>query len=81
MTQLNKIEKRLEKIEKILLRNTLDLEHHIKRTNLLEETLKPIRDAEHSRKTIASFIDSGYKIIVTLIAAIVGLKNLNIFKF
>jgi predicted component of type VI protein secretion system len=75
------IEKRLDKIEKILLRNTIDLENHMKRTALLEEEIKILRKNDQSRSTIAGLFDNIFKMLVSLVAILVGLKNLNILKF
>ena len=81
MASLSKIEKRLEKIEKVMLRNTLSLEMHMKRTELLETQVKSLAEKDQTRKGVSAFIDNGFKVVMALIAAAVGLKNLNIFKF
>lgn len=75
------IEKRLDRIEKTLLRNTMSLEEHMRRTDILEKEVSSLKKSELARSAVTSFIDNGFKIFVALIAAVVGLKNLNIFKF
>ncbi len=78
---LSKIEKRLERIEKVMMRNTISLETHMKRTEILEKQVETLKKAEHSRGAVSAFIDNGFKVVVAAIAAIVGLKKLDIFKF
>lgn len=41
MEQLNKMDERLDSIDKTLIENTKDLKYHIKRTDLLEATVAP----------------------------------------
>lgn len=75
------IDKKLDRIEKVLLRNTIDLENHMKRTSILEEEVKALRKSEIKRSTVTSIFDAGFKGIVSLVAVLVGLKNLNILKW
>jgi hypothetical protein len=73
---MTNIDKRLDKIEKILLRNTISLEDHMRRTALLEEEVKALRKADTARTSMATFIDSAFKIIASGVAIFVGFKNL-----
>ncbi len=41
--KIEKIDDRLNSIDLSLVRNTISLEDHIKRTNLLEDEIKPIK--------------------------------------
>jgi hypothetical protein len=75
------LDRRLAKIEKTLMRNTLSLEEHMKRTALLEEEVKQLRKTEISRSSVGSFFDTAFKSLVSLVAVLVGLKNLNLLKF
>jgi hypothetical protein len=70
---LQTIEKRLVKIERILMRNTLSLEEHIRRTNLIEEELRPLKKSHN-------VIDGIWKLILSLVGVLVGLKQLGFFS-
>ncbi len=43
LTLLEKIEARLDSLDLTMVKNTISLEEHIKRTNMLEEEFKPIK--------------------------------------
>lgn len=40
---VQKIDKRIDHIDVTMAKNTVSLEEHVKRTNLLEEQIKPVR--------------------------------------
>jgi hypothetical protein len=69
---LNKIEARLGKMEETLIRNTISLEEHMRRTELLEAEIVPLRRQ-------ANIIDGATKVIVSLVALLVALKKLDLF--
>lgn len=70
---------RLEKLEATAVKNTADLEHHIKRTDLAEENIELLRI---EIKPITEHI-SALKILGSIVAAIGGfllfLKSMGIF--
>lgn len=41
--KLDKLDERLDNMDKSLLRQTITLEEHVKRTNLLEEEIRPMK--------------------------------------
>lgn len=63
LVKLDKIEDRLDSIDKTLIKNTESLEYHIKRTDLLQEqvktldtNLKPVEDHVKSVNLIISIV-------------------------
>jgi hypothetical protein len=68
---LTKLNERLDTIEKTLLRNTISLEEHVRRTALLEDEVKPMR-----RHII--LVEGLIKASSVAIAAAVGLKHLGV---
>lgn len=70
--QLDRIEERLDKIDTTLVKNTISLEEHIRRTNLIEEELKPI-------KSHVSFVNALTKIIAGALSLLLAMKQLGIF--
>jgi hypothetical protein len=70
------IEKRLDKIEKVLLRNTLSLEQHMKRTEILEEEVKALKKVDTQRASVVQFIDSAFKVVATFLGALVAISKL-----
>lgn len=54
--QLDRIEIRLDSIDTNLLRNTMSLEEHIRRTNLLEEKVKPIENDRIFVRNVLKFV-------------------------
>lgn len=54
--QLDRIESRLDSADKMLERNTVSLEEHIKRTNLLEEEFKPVKRHVELMNAVAKVI-------------------------
>jgi endonuclease III len=70
--QLDRIEERLDGSEKILERNTLSLEEHIKRTNLLEEEFKPV-------KRHVEFMNAVAKVVSVAAGAAMMAKGLGLF--
>lgn len=78
--QLEKLDSRLDSIDITLVRNTKDIETHIKRTDLLEQELGPI-------KAHVAVVSLGFKGIAWFCAAIAGLagfiyilKDLGVFN-
>lgn len=70
--KLDKIDNKQDSQALILERNTVTLEDHVRRTNLLEEELKPI-------KAHVNFINMGSKVILSLIALAAALHQLHLF--
>lgn len=66
--KLDRIEERLSGIEKLLERNTISLEEHMRRTALLEEEIRPL-------KRQATILETLYKLGITLIAALAAAKK------
>ena len=80
VAQLDRIEVRQDRAEakldannETLIRNTVTLEDHVKRTNLLEQELKPI-------KSHVTFVNWTAKGLIALIGAVSGLKHLGFFE-
>lgn len=61
ISKLDKIDGRMDKMNETLIRNTISLEDHIARTNLLEAEIKPI-------KKIYSYLVAGCAVIGAIIA-------------
>lgn len=57
--QLDRIEARLDSTDATLIRNTISLEEHIKRTDLLEQDLKPIKAHVQLMNTLAKIVSVG----------------------
>jgi len=69
--QLDRIESRLDSIDVTLVRNTAQLEEHIRRTEILEEEIKPV-------KAHVSLMNNTAKIIALIAASLVFLKTLGL---
>lgn len=72
LSLLEKIDARLDNIDITMLKNTISLEEHIKRTNLLEEEFKPIKK-DHA------LLKASVKILSTAAGAAVVAKQLGLF--
>ena len=59
MEHLKDIKDRLDNIDKTLIRNTLSLEEHIRRTNVLEQKMEPVEKHVLAMQSITKFILSG----------------------
>lgn len=70
--KLDKLDDRLDAQNETLIRNTVSLETHIKRTDLLEKQIKPLYRAYH-RATALIFVGS------LLIAAMKLAKDFNLY--
>jgi hypothetical protein len=68
----DKLDERLDRIDATLIRNTVTLEEHVRRTNLLESDMKPI-------KRHVDLINAGAKIVSIVVAAALAAKSLGIF--
>ena len=66
---LQSIDSRLLEIEKTLVRNTTSLEEHMRRTQIVEEELKPI-------KTHVTVMNALAKIVIAIITLAVSIKKL-----
>jgi hypothetical protein len=73
--KLDKLDERLDEMSGILLRNTISLEEHIKRTNLLESRLAPIERSVDRMNAIAWFLTKAGAVALALLGA---LKSLNV---
>ena len=71
---LSNVEKRLARIEKNLMRNTLSLEEHMKRSAANEEAVKILRDEIKPIQAHIYRIDGGLK-LVGLAGVLVGLAS------
>lgn len=69
---LEKIEARLDTLDTTMVKNTMSLEEHIKRTNLLEDEFKPIKK-DHA------FVMAALKVISSAIGGAILAKNLGLF--
>ena len=68
--QLDKIDQKLGTMNETLIRNTVTLEEHVRRTNLLEDKMQHV---EHHVDRMESWIDKihgGWK-LVTMVAIII----------
>lgn len=68
--KLDKIDDRLGSIDTTLVKQEVNLREHMRRTELLEKELAPIKSSIAEAKGVRNFLSF---IIPTLIAAIVGL--------
>lgn len=69
---LEKMEERLDNLDTTMVKNTLSLEEHVKRTNLLEEQIKPI-------KKHVDMVNAGAKIASAITGAALVAKQLGLF--
>lgn len=69
---LEKIEARLDTLDVTMIKNTMSLEEHIKRTNLLEEDFKPV-------KKHVELVNTTAKIVSAVVGAAVVGKQLGLF--
>lgn len=68
---LEKIEARLDTLDTTMVKNTMSLEEHIKRTNLLEEEFKPIKK-DHA------LVKAGLKILSAAVGGAIVAKQLGL---
>lgn len=71
INKLNALDENISSIDKTLARNTVSLEEHIKRTNLLEKKLEPVE--AHVNKVNGAFILIGILSTVLGILKILGI--------
>jgi hypothetical protein len=69
---LEKIEARLDTLDVTMVKNTMSLEEHIKRTNLLEEDFKPV-------KKHVELVNTASKIVSGVVGAAIVAKQLGLF--
>jgi hypothetical protein len=67
------LDTRLDSIDITMTRNTLSLEEHVKRTNLLEERMKPVEKHVEVMNALA-------KLSVGILGVVATLKALGIFN-
>lgn len=74
--KLDKLDERLDAVDTTLVRNTASLEEHVRRTNLLEQDMRPI-------KAHVQLVNTGSKVIVglgsTLLTLALAAKQLGLF--
>lgn len=71
--KLDKLDDRLDSVDKTLVRNTVSLEDHIRRTELLEQALKPVQ--QH-----ITMLQGALKLVILFgIVASVGASLVKIF--
>ena len=78
-----KIQRDIGKIQIDVKKNTLDLEHHIQRTDLLQEDLKVTKikvneiDTEMSKtKIIRDFLSSKFTLVLTALSVVLLLQKI-----
>ncbi len=64
--KLERMDERLDGMSQTLARNTVSLEEHVKRTNLLESDVKPIKAHVMLVNTLAKIGSGGVAILVAL---------------
>lgn len=64
---------RLESIDKTLVRQEANLEEHMRRTELLEQEILPIREHVHQLRGVLKFIGI-LSAIATIVAVLIGIK-------
>lgn len=69
---LEKIQEQLDSIDKTLAVNTSSLKEHIRRTEILEDEIRPVKVHVQVVNTLAKIFAAG-------VAALVGLKHLGLF--
>jgi hypothetical protein len=67
------LDTRLDSIDITMTRNTLSLEEHVKRTNMLEERMKPVEKHVEVMNALA-------KLSVGMLGVVATLKALGIFN-
>ena len=77
--KLDKIGDRLSAIDNTLTRNTTSLEHHIKRTDLLEEQVAKVTESIEPIKRHVAMVNGGVKllsILAAILAAALSIRGL-----
>lgn len=69
--KLDKLDERLDSIERVLIRNTSSLEEHVRRTNILEEDMKPV-------KGHVTFVNNAAKLVAACASTLLFLKSLGL---
>lgn len=72
IAKLDKLDERLDSQAETLIRNTVTLEDHVKRTNILEADMKPVKAHVNTVNLIA-------KIALGALALLQSLKSLGLF--
>lgn len=70
--ELGKISDKQDKMQDVLVRNTAILDEHIRRTNLLEAEVKPI-------KKHVDIVQGSSKVAIAMFGLLATLKSLGIF--
>lgn len=76
LDKLDSLDSRLDSIDHTLVRQNITLEDHVKRTNLLEEAIKPLEDNVNYMKGIYKFLG----LIAILVGIASGLAKLFLLK-
>lgn len=71
-TKVDKLDERLDSIEKVLIKQELNLEIHIKRTNLLEESVGLLRQDLRPVERHVDYVHGALKFI-GIISIVVGI--------
>ena len=71
-TKVDKLDERLDSIEKVLIKQELNLEIHIKRTNLLEESVGLLRQDLRPVERHVDYVHGALKFI-GIISVVVGI--------
>jgi hypothetical protein len=71
--KMEHLDTRLDSIDITMTRNTLSLEEHVKRTNMLEERMKPVEKHVEVMNALA-------KLSVGMLGVVATLKALGIFN-
>lgn len=64
--KVDKLDTRLDSIDATLIKNTILLDEHIKRTNILEEELRPVKQ----HVTVVSFVSKALLAIIPILLTI-----------
>jgi hypothetical protein len=75
---LDRLDGRLDTVDQTLVRNTVSLEEHIKRTNMLEEHVKGLEKELTPVHAHVSFMNSVFKIGSVLLTLLLAAKSLKI---
>lgn len=70
--KVDRLDERLDSIDKTLTVNTTSLVEHVKRTNLLEQDMRPI-------KAHVALVNAAAKVLSVLFSILLGAKALGLF--
>lgn len=77
--RLDKLDDKQDKMNEVLIKNTLSLEEHMRRTSLLESEVKRVDGEVKPLKMRDQFFSNVSKIISVVVAAVLAAHSLGLF--